>query len=254
MNTIWTVVIVVIAVVVVLAAGYAVWTAQRRSRLRSRFGPEYDRLVEERGNRRDAERELTERQQRVDHMDIRPLDPAARDRYREEWSAVQERFVDTPEDALADADRLVRQVMTDRGYEAGGYEERVATLSVEHARTLEHYRSAHEISGRAAGKEASTEELRQAMVHYRALFEDLLDGHGPNGSAPASEPATESAADEPRPATDADADVNADATADADAVREPEHAEPVAAPWTKAAKDQRRTPDVPESDRGDEAR
>jgi hypothetical protein len=242
MNTIWTVVIVVIAVVVVLAAGYAIWTAQRRSRLRSRFGPEYDRLVQERGNRRDAERELTEREQRVHHMDIRPLDPAARDTYRQEWSAVQERFVDTPEDALADADRLVRQVMSDRGYEAGGYEERVATLSVEHGRTLEHYRNAHDISNRAAAKEASTEELRQAMVHYRALFEDLLDGHGNGGTSRTSETRTEETA-ESRPATDPDAGAE---TAD-----ESEHAEPVAAPWTQAAKDQRRTPDVPESERGE---
>ncbi|MFG2006718.1 hypothetical protein ACGFNU_46990 [Spirillospora sp. NPDC048911] len=107
-------------------------------------------------------------------MNIRPLTPAAREVYRAEWTRVQEHFVDAPEDALSGADRLVWRVMTDRGYETRRYQQRVADLSVEHAPTLDHYRKAHGISVRAARKEASTEELRQAMVHYRILFEDLL--------------------------------------------------------------------------------
>lgn len=232
MNTIWTVVIVVIAVLVVLAAGTAIWTAQRRARLRERFGPEYERLVQERGNRRDAERELMTREERVQHMDIRPLDPAARENYRQEWSAVQQHFVDTPEDALADADRLVRQVMTERGYEAKGYEERIATLSVGHGRTLEHYRAAHDISTRAAHKEASTEELRQAMVHYRALFEDLLRGGTDDrattdsrAGARAGSRAGETRADEPlADPADETTDFSADTQADVD--REAEGARP----------------------------
>ncbi|MCW2915200.1 MAG: hypothetical protein JWN52_3268 [Actinomycetia bacterium] len=132
--------------------------------------------MEASGKRREAERELLNRQNCIEDMDIRPLDPAARDTYHAEWARVQERFVDTPEDALSDADQLVRRVMTGRGYETQGYQQRVADLSVDHARTLEHYRTAHDISARAASKEASTEELRQAMIHYRTLFEDLLGG------------------------------------------------------------------------------
>lgn len=187
MNTTLTVIIVVI-VVVLLAAGLLAWNAQRRARLRQRFGPEYDRAIADHGSRREAEKELQAREERHRQLDIRPLDPQAREAYRTGWAAVQEHFVDTPADALSDADRLIRRVMSDRGYGTLGYEQRVATLSVEHARTLEHYRAAHDISTRAAAKEASTEELRQGMVHYRALFQELLvvdDSGSGTGAQPA---------------------------------------------------------------------
>jgi hypothetical protein len=201
MSTALIVVVIVIVIVVVAAVALIARTARRRSRLQRQFGPEYDRTVEASGKRSEAERELLNRQDRIEDMDIRPLDPAARDTYHAEWARVQERFVDTPEDALSDADQLVRRVMADRGYETQGYQQRVADLSVEHARTLEHYRTAHDISARAANKEASTEELRQAMIHYRALFEDLLGG-SPGGTGRATtetegDPQYRTAADHP---------------------------------------------------------
>ncbi|WUH99987.1 hypothetical protein OHR68_41980 [Spirillospora sp. NBC_00431] len=185
----------VVAVVVVIGvvAALIARRMQRRNELRGRFGPEYDRMVKKRGGRRAAERELHERQERVERLNIRPLAPAARDAYRAEWTGVQERFVDAPEDALSDADQLVRRVMADRGYETRGYQQRVADLSVEHARTLEHYRTAHDISDRAARREASTEELRQAMIHYRALFDELL-ADTTEGAQNAAESRTEAAA------------------------------------------------------------
>lgn len=174
-----TALIVGIAIIVVIVVGAAVAlamrAAQRRSQLRGQFGSEYDRTVKSGGSRREAERELLDRRHRIEHMDIRPLAPAARDVYRNQWAQVQERFADTPADALSDADQLIRHVMADRGYEPQNYQQRVADLSVEHSSTLEHYRAAHDISARAANTEASTEELRQAIVHYRTLFEDLLE-------------------------------------------------------------------------------
>lgn len=168
-------VVVVIAVLLAGAAiGYVVWQQTKSKRLRDRFGPEYDRTVEAHGDRAAAERELKERTQRHQELELHDLEPAERDRYAQEWTRVQEQFVDAPEDAVAAADRLVTTVMGDRGYPTEGFDDRVAHLSVEHGRTLDHYRNAHEISSRAGGGEASTEELRQAMVHYRALFEELL--------------------------------------------------------------------------------
>lgn len=175
--------IVGIAIIVVIAVGAAVAlvmrTTQRRNQLRGQFGSEYDRTVKAGGSRREAERELADRQDRVEQMDLHTLDPAVLDTYRAEWARVQERFVDTPQNALADADQLVRRVMADRGYEPQDYKQRVEDLSVEHSGTLEHYRAAHAISARAADKETSTEELRQAFVHYRTLFQDLLEAGEP---------------------------------------------------------------------------
>jgi len=174
MSTAIMVVIAVVIVVVLAGVGYLAWTQVRSQRLRSRFGPEYDRAVERHGGRAAAEKELLSRQQRHHELEIRDLEPEQRDLYREQWVHVQEQFVDTPEGALEQADRLVAVVMGERGYPTGEFEDQAAHLSVEHGRTLDHYRRGHDISARAAQKEASTEDLRQAMVHYRALFEDLL--------------------------------------------------------------------------------
>ncbi|MEU1721166.1 hypothetical protein ACNF49_41280 [Actinomadura sp. ATCC 39365] len=174
MTTLIWVAVVVVAVVALAAVGYVVLQQQRRSRLRERFGPEYERTVAESDNRREAERELIAREQRHSELDIRPLPEETRDAYANRWTEVQERFVDAPGFAVTEADQLVTSVMADRGYPTDDFEQRVSDLSVGHAATLDHYRTAHEISGRAARKEASTEELRQAMVHYRALFEELL--------------------------------------------------------------------------------
>ena len=160
------VVIVVAAVVVVMAA------MNRRHRLQQKFGPEYDRAVTEHGSRREAEAELAGRERHVRELDIRPLSPSARTQYMSEWTAVQEQFVDAPQAAVTGAQTLVSAVMEERGYPTEPYDQTVADLSVEHASTLDHFRAAHDISRNAAS--ASTEDLRQAMIHYRALFAELL--------------------------------------------------------------------------------
>jgi hypothetical protein len=179
MSTGITVIIIVIAIIVVAAVAGILYDARRR-RLRQRFGPEYDRMVEEKGSRTKAETELAGRERRVAGLDIRPLDPAARAQYAHDWTAVQEQFVDGPQEAVGAGQRLVRTVMKERGYPVEGDDQMLADLSVRHAAVLDHYRAAYIISQRAADGMASTEDLRQAMIHYRALFEDLLgDGAEP---------------------------------------------------------------------------
>lgn len=171
-----TVLIVIAAVIVVAILVLAVFTMQRRRHLKEQFGPEYDRLVDSAGGRRVAESELRERERRHDSLDIRPLDPATRDKYMVAWVRVQERFVDDPRSAVSDAGQLLTAVMADRGYPADeDDEQRIADLSVEHSHTLNRYRSAHQVSVRAGQDGASTEELRNAMVDYRALFHELLE-------------------------------------------------------------------------------
>lgn len=175
-----TVIIVAAAIVVVAIAAGAVYDGRRR-RLRRRFGPEYDSLVGKRGSRRKAEAELAGRERRVRRLDIRPLGPAARSRYARRWVAIQEHFVDAPAVAVADAQRLVLAVMSERGYPTEDDVQVLADLSVDHADALDHYRAAHGISRRAADNLASTEDLRQAMIHYRAVFQDLLGRPGEPG-------------------------------------------------------------------------
>jgi Tfp pilus assembly protein PilX len=180
-------IVVVIAIVVLVIS---VMAATRRRRLQRRFGPEYDRVVKEKQSQRKADAELASRERRVQHLDIRPLTPAARARYAAGWADVQERFVDQPQQAVTEAQQLVVSVMTDRGYPAEGDDQIVADLSVEHAATLDRYRAAQDISTSAAAGTASTEDLRQAMIHYRALFGELLGhadepGPGAAGAPPA---------------------------------------------------------------------
>ncbi|WP_327085614.1 hypothetical protein OIE66_25070 [Nonomuraea sp. NBC_01738] len=170
---IW-VAVVVVAVAALAAVGYVVLQQQRRSRLRARFGPEYERIMAEHESPRDGEREMLAREQRHQELDIRPLPEESRENFAQRWNEVQERFVDAPGFAVTEADQLVAAVMAERGYPTDEFEQRLTDLSVGHATTLDQYRQAHEISGRAARKEASTEDLRQAMVHYRALFQELL--------------------------------------------------------------------------------
>ncbi len=163
--------IVVIAIIVIAVA------ASRRAasaRLAKRFGPEYDRTVRERGDRAEAERELAARESRVKKMHIEELPAGARERYTEEWRTVQTRFVDEPKSAIDQADALVTNVMRDRGYPVDGFDQQVADISPDHPRVVQNYRTAHEIAERSETGEVSTEDLRQAMVHYRALFSDLL--------------------------------------------------------------------------------
>lgn len=175
MDTLVWVAVVVVAVVALATVGYVVVQQQkRRNHLRARFGPEYERMMAERDSKKEVEQELIAREQRFAELDIRPLSPESRENYANRWTEVQERFVDAPAFAVTEADHLVTAVMAERGYPTENFEQRLSDLSVAHAETLDHYRTAHEISGRAVRKEASTEELRQAMVHYRALFEELL--------------------------------------------------------------------------------
>jgi glycine/D-amino acid oxidase-like deaminating enzyme len=172
------VVVIVIVLALLVVAALLVPPMLRRRRLQQRFGPEYDRTVETSESRREAEQQLAERERRVAGMDIKPLAAEQRERYAAEWLQVQERFVDDPSGAVAEAQRLVTVVMDERGYPTEGYEQRIADLSVEHGGVLNHYRAAHDLSERAAGGTASTEDLRQAMVHYRELFADLLEERG----------------------------------------------------------------------------
>jgi hypothetical protein len=173
--------IVVAAAILVLALLASVMTARRRrAGLQDRFGPEYDRTVERTGRRRGAEAELEERERQRERLDIVPLQPEARDRYAESWRSVQTRFVDDPSGAVGDADRLVTDVMRDRGYPIDDFDQRAADVSVDHPDVVENFRAGHEIYLRSDRGEAETEDLRQAFVHYRALFEELLETREPS--------------------------------------------------------------------------
>lgn len=182
-----TQVIVIVVVVLVIAALAVVGrTYARRQALRSRFGPEYDRLVAEQDSRAAAERELRDRERRHAELTLTPLSPESRTRYTAAWEELQIRFVDSPGETVGDADELVTRLIAERGYPTGDFSDQIAHLSVEHARTLSHYRDAHDIHLRNSRGEASTEELRQAVVHYRALVADLL-GDEPVGRRPAAD-------------------------------------------------------------------
>ncbi|HXM58330.1 MAG TPA: hypothetical protein VOB72_23215 [Candidatus Dormibacteraeota bacterium] len=176
MSSTMTIVVAVVVVLAVVAIAVLVMVGMRQRRshqLRERFGPEYERAVEETGDQRQAERLLQERMQRRQELPIRDLDPTARDRYVERWRAIQTQFVDDPRGAVVAADELVTAVMRDRGYPAETFEQQVADVSVDHAASVEEYRRGHEVLSDARGQ-AATDDLRQAMVRYRALFEDLV--------------------------------------------------------------------------------
>ena len=178
-----TIVAVVVVAVLALVVIAVVITQQRRKRaLRQRFGTEYDRAVRERGSEREAQALLDERAKRVDQFHIRRLEPADRERFATRWRAVQARFVDDPRGAVAEADDTVAALMGSRGYPMADFEQRAADLSVDHSRVVDNYRAAHVIAVQHRQGRASTEDLRQAMIYYRSLFEDLLlDGRMPGG-------------------------------------------------------------------------
>lgn len=177
-------IVIPVAVVVVLIAAALALSLRHRA-LRQRFGPEYERTVDGADSRLAAERELSAREKRHDKLDIKPLPDRLRERYSRDWDHVQHEFVDRPEDAVHDADHLVTSLMQDRGYPTESYDQQLKDLSVEHGRTLEHYRAAHEIDTLSASHKATTEQLRGAMVHYRALFDELLSDGGQTRHAPA---------------------------------------------------------------------
>jgi hypothetical protein len=170
---VWIVIAIVVAVAVIVALA-AASRARRRKGLQQHFGSEYDRTLEEADSRRRAEAELNDRVKRHDEFDLRPLDRDERNRYLREWDAVQAHFVDEPAGAIGEADQLIQHVMRDRGYPVDDFDQRAADLSVEHGDVVDNYRSAHAISSRSATGEATTEELRRAVVQYRTLFEDLV--------------------------------------------------------------------------------
>lgn len=172
------IVAIVLAVVVVVAAGIGIWLTirkRRTGRLRTQFGgAEYTRAVKEGGGRRKAEAALDERADRVERLHIRPLAAGDRARFIESWARIQARFVDGPGSAITDADQLVGDVMSTRGYPVSDFEQRAADISVDHPLVLENYRAAHQSALLQTKGQASTEELRQAMIHYRTLFEELV--------------------------------------------------------------------------------
>lgn len=170
----WIVVLIGVVVAVGLGGGLVVFLRRRR-RLREEFGPEYERMAAEEGKKRKADTELRDREKRREELDIRPLPPGARERYLDEWHDAQARFVDSPSLALQEADELVIRVMRERGYPMEDFEQRAADVSVDHPEVVQNYRSAHEIQVADQRGETSTEDRRQAMVQYRALFEDLLE-------------------------------------------------------------------------------
>ena len=170
------VIAIVVAVIIVAAAAAWLMMQAKRRRLRQRFGPEYERLTRAHDSRRKAEAELAQRERHVADLDIHPLSPDARSNYRAQWTVIQEQFVETPAEALTAATRLVAAVMRDRGYPATDYDQILADLSVDHAHTLSRFRAGHEISTRADAGGASTEDMRQAMIDYRSLFQELVGG------------------------------------------------------------------------------
>jgi hypothetical protein len=166
---------VIVAVAVILALIVVwLWLRSRSERLRKRFGPEYSRAIAETGNRWKAESALHGREKRVESLHIRPLSSEERAQFQDSWRSIQAQFIDDPNGTLVEADRLIRNVLSAEGYPVADFEQRAADISVDHPTVVENYRGGHSIALRHAEGRANTEELRQAMVHYRTLFEDML--------------------------------------------------------------------------------
>lgn len=173
----WQIALIVIAAIVLIGALAVMMNQRKRTEhLTERYGPEYQRTLEATGDKREAERELQDREERVKEYEIKPLSAEQRDRYVAKWKETQAEFVDDPSGAISQADALVQDVMGERGYPMGDFEQRSADVSVDHPHVVEEYRAAHAIAERHANNGGvETEDLRQAMVHYRTLFDDLLE-------------------------------------------------------------------------------
>lgn len=179
----WGWILIAIGIVVVVAAIVASMKSKRRTKqLQSQFGPEYDRTVGSADSKRKAESELAARQDRREQLDIRPLSSAARERYMSQWQNVQSQFVDSPSAAVGSADQLIQSVMSERGYPVDDFDSRASDVSVDHPHVVENYREGHRLAERSTNGNGSTEDLRQAMRHYRALFDELVE---PDGQADA---------------------------------------------------------------------
>jgi hypothetical protein len=174
MNT-TTIIILAIVLVLIALAAFFYFRRWRSENLRKQFGPEYKRTVKQYGDQRKAEAELAEREKRVRKLDIRGLSGEEKSRFADDWKKTQARFVDAPSPAVSEADSLVKELMLARRYPVGEFEQRAADISVDHPDVVSNYRNAHEIAERNKSGKATTEDLRQAMVHYRSLFEELLE-------------------------------------------------------------------------------
>jgi LPXTG-motif cell wall-anchored protein len=171
--------LIVLAAAAILILAVLAWLYVRKRRnttadLRHKFGPEYDRAVRVHGSERKAEAKLGDREKRVEKLNIRALDPMEHERFMKRWEAIQSRFIDSPKGAVTEADDLVSSLMKARGYPVSDFDQRAADISVDHPRVMENYRSAHEIALRVGKDEGTTEDLRTAMIHYRSLFEELV--------------------------------------------------------------------------------
>lgn len=171
--------VVLVFLVVVAIVGFVHRRGTRTKGFRNRFGSEYDRAVLEHGSSRKAEAKLADRETRVDALKIRELGATERERFVAEWQTVQSRFVDHPKAAVTEADDLIAALLEARGYPKGGFEQRAADVSVTYPRVMENYRGAHAIAVRPGRAEASTEELRTAMIHYRAIFDEIVQAQSP---------------------------------------------------------------------------
>jgi hypothetical protein len=167
-------IIVALAVLVVVLAAILFMQRRKSEHLKSHFGPEYERELQETGDKRKAEAKLQEREKRVEKLSIRPLTPAHRQQFTKEWQRVQAEFVDDPESSISRADTLLQEVMAERGYPVESFDQVAADVSVDHPTVVQHYRAGHDIAVRHRRGEASTEDLRQAMIHYRELFDELV--------------------------------------------------------------------------------
>ena len=160
---------------VIALVAWGMMKRKRTKQLQGQFGPEYDRTLETADNKRAAESELAARRERREQLEIRPLSSAARERYTTQWQTVQAQFVDNPGAAVASADHLIQTVMSERGYPVQDFETRAADISVDHPQVVENYRKGHNLSEKSSNGDGSTEDLRQAMRHYRALFDELVE-------------------------------------------------------------------------------
>jgi hypothetical protein len=175
MNTTYLIIAVVLVLVVIGVILGAVFARRQRSKkFQNKFGPEYDRTVESAGNEKKAQAELNERRKHVDTMNIRPLSVSERERYQAEWTAIQAKFIDKPGQATIEADHLIMEVMKVRDYPVSDFEQRAADISVNYPALVSNYRAAREIAVKNEQHSANTEELRQALIYYRSLFDELL--------------------------------------------------------------------------------
>ena len=172
----WAIAVIgILSVVAIAAAAWILLKMRRSDHLRRRFGPEYTRVVSERGNLRRAESDLQKRERRVEKLHIRPLSSRDRERFAETWRKDQARFVDDPQGAVTEADKLVTEVMENMGYPVSDFDRRVEDISVDHADVVENFRAAAAIARRHERGEATTEDLRKSMIYYRDLFHELLE-------------------------------------------------------------------------------